>query len=176
MSVTAELCPNPAFSTCKPPSPPANRLRFIATDRPRPSANFLQAACRTLLVCDPQQVRQSGGVRNKLRRLEVRALLRLTEPRSGAPSIARPGDAHHSSGRAMLGAPQRRSWRRFTSIFWRCLLSKTLREARGTAENSNRTPREFGSITTSHRICHPRPIRDLFERPRPFDVGNKKAA
>ena len=40
-----------------------------------------------------------------------------------APSFARPGDAHHSSGRAMLGAPQRCSWPRFTSIFWRYLLS-----------------------------------------------------
>src|SRR6266540_6127867 len=65
------------------------------------SVSFMKESCRTLLVADPQQVRQSGGVRNKLRRLEVRALLRLTEPRSGAPSIARPGKAHHSSGRAM---------------------------------------------------------------------------
>src|SRR6266508_4321839 len=46
------------------------------------SVSFMKESCRTLLVCDPQQLRQIARVRNKLKRLEVRILLRLTEPRS----------------------------------------------------------------------------------------------
>ena len=34
-------------------------------------------------VCDPQRFRQPERARNELRRLAVRMLLRLTEPRSG---------------------------------------------------------------------------------------------